>query len=39
MPYASLRDFMARLEQAGRLVRVKAPVSPVLEMKIGRAHV
>ena len=32
MPYASLRDFMARLEQAGRLVRVKAPVSPVLEM-------
>jgi 4-hydroxy-3-polyprenylbenzoate decarboxylase len=32
MPYASLRDFMARLEQAGRLVRVKAPVSPHLEM-------
>src|ERR1700760_3500552 len=32
MPYASLRDFMARLEQAGRLVRVKAAVSPVLEM-------
>jgi 4-hydroxy-3-polyprenylbenzoate decarboxylase len=32
MPYASLRDFTARLEQAGRLVRVKAPVSPVLEM-------
>src|SRR6476619_3228795 len=32
MPYASLRDFMARLEQSGRLVRVKAPVSPVLEM-------
>src|SRR5262245_52667116 len=32
MPYASLRDFMARLEQAGRLVRVRAPVSPVLEM-------
>jgi 4-hydroxy-3-polyprenylbenzoate decarboxylase len=32
MPYASLRDFMARLEAAGRLVRVKAPVSPVLEM-------
>src|ERR1700761_745499 len=32
MPYASLRDFIARLEQAGRLVRVKAPVSPVLEM-------
>jgi len=32
MPYASLRDFIARLEQAGRLVRVKAAVSPVLEM-------
>src|SRR6201996_2304668 len=32
MPYASLRDFLTRLEQAGRLVRVKAPVSPVLEM-------
>ncbi|MBV8186133.1 MAG: UbiD family decarboxylase [Alphaproteobacteria bacterium] len=32
MPYASLRDFMARLEQSGRLVRVSAPVSPCLEM-------
>src|ERR1700749_2010741 len=32
MPYASLRDFMARLEKSGRLVRVKAPVSPHLEM-------
>ncbi|HEX2890862.1 UbiD family decarboxylase [Vineibacter terrae] len=32
MPYASLRDFMDRLEREGRLVRVKAPVSPVLEM-------
>src|SRR5215469_2702426 len=32
MPYASLRDFMARLEAAGRLVRVRVPVSPVLEM-------
>ena len=32
MPYASLRDFIARLETAGRLVRVGAPVSPVLEM-------
>jgi len=32
MPYASLRDFIARLEAAGRLVRVSAPVSPVLEM-------
>jgi 4-hydroxy-3-polyprenylbenzoate decarboxylase len=32
MPYASLRDFIARLEAAGRLVRVKTPVSPVLEI-------
>jgi 4-hydroxy-3-polyprenylbenzoate decarboxylase len=32
MPYASLRDFIGRLEQCGRLVRVKAPVSPHLEM-------
>ncbi|RMD61534.1 MAG: UbiD family decarboxylase, partial [Alphaproteobacteria bacterium] len=32
MPYNSLRDFMDRLEAAGRLVRVGAPVSPVLEM-------
>ncbi|HUN47909.1 MAG TPA: UbiD family decarboxylase domain-containing protein, partial [Stellaceae bacterium] len=32
MPYASLRDFIARLESAGRLVRVQAPVSPELEM-------
>ncbi|MGE5271968.1 MAG: UbiD family decarboxylase [Thiohalocapsa sp.] len=32
MPYASLRDFMARLEAAGRLVRVRASVSPFLEM-------
>src|SRR5215471_9202839 len=32
MPYASLRDFMTRLETTGRLVRVRAPVSPVLEM-------
>jgi 4-hydroxy-3-polyprenylbenzoate decarboxylase len=32
MPYASLRDFMARLDAAGRLVRVKAPVSPDLEI-------
>src|SRR5205814_9556612 len=32
MPYASLRDFMARLEAGGRLVRVAAPVSPFLEM-------
>jgi 4-hydroxy-3-polyprenylbenzoate decarboxylase len=32
MPFSSLRDFMARLESAGRLVRVKEPVSPVLEM-------
>ncbi len=32
MPYESLRDFMLRLEKAGRLVRVAAPVSPDLEM-------
>ncbi len=32
MPYASLRDFIARLEASGRLVRVKEPVSPILEM-------
>ncbi|MCG8360822.1 MAG: UbiD family decarboxylase, partial [Kiloniellales bacterium] len=32
MPYQSLRDFMVRLEAEGRLVRVTAPVSPVLEM-------
>jgi len=32
MAYASLRDFIARLEGAGRLVRVSAPVSPVLEI-------
>jgi 4-hydroxy-3-polyprenylbenzoate decarboxylase len=32
MPYASLRDFMTRLERAGRLVRVAEPVSTHLEM-------
>jgi 4-hydroxy-3-polyprenylbenzoate decarboxylase len=32
MPYASLRDFIDRLEKAGRLVRVTAAVSPMLEM-------
>jgi len=32
MPYDSLRDFIARLEQSGRLRRVSAPVSPHLEM-------
>jgi 4-hydroxy-3-polyprenylbenzoate decarboxylase len=32
MPYTSLRDFIDRLEAAGRLVRVAAPVSPALEM-------
>src|ERR1700737_3110533 len=32
MPYASLRDFIDRLEAASRLVRVAAPVSPYLEM-------
>jgi 4-hydroxy-3-polyprenylbenzoate decarboxylase len=32
MGYRNLRDFMARLERDGRLTRVNAPVSPVLEM-------
>ena len=32
MPDESLRDFIRRLEAAGRLVRVSAPVSPALEM-------
>src|SRR3954464_6439347 len=32
MPYASLREFITRLEGAGKLVRVRAPVSPFLEM-------
>src|SRR5271167_888130 len=32
MPYASLRDFIDRLETSGRLARVAAPVSPHLEM-------
>jgi 4-hydroxy-3-polyprenylbenzoate decarboxylase len=30
--YKSLRDFMAHLEQKGRLVRVSEPVSPALEV-------
>ena len=32
MAYASLREFIQRLEDAGRLVRVSTEVSPVLEM-------
>jgi 4-hydroxy-3-polyprenylbenzoate decarboxylase len=32
MPYASLRDFINRLEAEGKLVRVSTPVSPDLEM-------
>jgi 4-hydroxy-3-polyprenylbenzoate decarboxylase len=32
MPYRSLRDFIDRLEATGRLVRVREPVSTVLEM-------
>lgn len=32
MPYQSLREFMARLEREGRLVRVTTPVSPALEI-------
>jgi 4-hydroxy-3-polyprenylbenzoate decarboxylase len=31
MPYDSLRDFLARLEAAGRLERVTVPVDPELE--------
>lgn len=31
MAFKSLRDFMARLEREGRLVRTGAPVSPALE--------
>ncbi len=30
--YQSLRDFMEKLEKTGRLVRVREPVSPCLEM-------
>ncbi|MBT5414379.1 MAG: UbiD family decarboxylase, partial [Rhodospirillaceae bacterium] len=32
MPYESLRDFMTRLEESGRLARVSVPVRPELEM-------
>src|ERR1700748_489880 len=32
MSYRSLRDFLARLEKDGELVRVTEPVSTVLEM-------
>ncbi|MBL6946261.1 MAG: UbiD family decarboxylase [Rhodospirillales bacterium] len=32
MAYASLREFVDRLEREGRLVRVSEPVSPYLEM-------
>ena len=32
MPFASLRDFIARLDRDGQLARVKAPVSPHLEL-------
>jgi len=32
MSYRSLRDFLSRLEKDGELVRVKEPVSTVLEM-------
>ncbi|AIB11046.1 hypothetical protein ABAZ39_03225 [Azospirillum argentinense] len=32
MPYTSLRDFIDRLEKAGRLVVVREPVSTALEM-------
>ena len=39
MAFTDLRDFVARLEQRGRLRRVTAEVSRDLEIKIGRAHV
>ena len=32
MPYASLRDFLDRLESEGQLVRVSHPVAPYLEL-------
>jgi 4-hydroxy-3-polyprenylbenzoate decarboxylase len=32
MAYASLRDFLDKLEKDGQLVRVSEPVSTVLEM-------
>ncbi len=32
MSYRSLRDFISKLEQSGKLARVSAPVSPELEM-------
>ena len=32
MPFDSLREFMAHLEARGALVRVREPVSPVLEI-------
>ncbi|MDN5289726.1 MAG: UbiD family decarboxylase [Mucilaginibacter sp.] len=32
MPYDSLREFLTRLEKDGELVRVKEPISTVLEM-------
>ncbi len=32
MAYRSLREFLTKLEAAGRLARVQAPVSPVLEL-------
>ena len=32
MSYRSLRDFIAKLEAEGELVRVREPVSTVLEM-------
>ncbi|GIV81252.1 MAG: hypothetical protein KatS3mg051_0606 [Anaerolineae bacterium] len=32
MAYADLREFVARLEEAGELIRVRTPVSPRLEI-------
>ena len=32
MPYASLRDFIDALEKKNQLVRIREPISPILEM-------
>ena len=34
MAYRSLREFIAKLEAAGELVRVSEPVSTVLELSL-----
>jgi 4-hydroxy-3-polyprenylbenzoate decarboxylase len=39
MAYADLRDFIARLESAGELVRITAPVDPHLEITAITDHI